>query len=128
MLLSLAACSQRMAQTRLIDSKQLGELARVYSVNTLENLLFARTQTTPGAVPGMGGSTNNLVALMQANSLSVASGQRAALAAVARGYAVAGLAARGPGARVGEDVEEEDEPDPEYGSGSDDDDEDGTET
>ena len=146
MLLSLATCSQRMAQTRLIDNQQLGELARTYSVNTMANLLLARTQTMPGAGVGVGsgGSANNLVALMQANSLSVASGQRAALAAVAKGYAVAGLVggrASEPGGRggglgsstarrkVSEEEGEEEESggeELEYGSGSDDDDDAGT--
>ena len=139
MLLSLATCSQRMQQSRLMDNANLGELARVYSVNTMANLLLARTATAPGA----GGSTSNLVALMQANSLSVASGQRAALAAVAKGLTVAGIGqGRGsePGGRgrglgmaagrkVSEEEEEEEEEDEDadeadenvYGSGSDDD-------
>ena len=142
MLLSLATCSQRMAQTRLMDNANLanlGELARTYSVNTMANLLLARTQTMPGAGGvGSGGSASNLVALMQANSLSVASGQRAALAAVARGFAVPGLQGRGsePGRRGGggglgsparrrvseEEEDEQSGEEQEYGSGSEDED------
>jgi len=88
---SLATCSERMQQSRLQRNNSLNALMQLQ-----------RTQTLP--TPQLTGSAANLVALANANSLSVSSGQRV-LAAMARGIAMAPVSATaqraGGGSRPG---------------------------
>ena len=89
---SLATCSERMQQSRMMQ--------RNNSMNALFPL--QRTVSLPGTQ--LTGSQVNIVALANVNSLSLASGQREVLAATARGIAVAAMNAnslRASGSRGG---------------------------
>ena len=88
---SLATCSERMQQSRLLRNNSLNALMQLQ-----------RTQTLPTTT--LTGSQANLVALANVNSLSLASGQRELMAAMARGIAMTPMstsALRAGGSRTG---------------------------